>query len=75
MAPVLHVSDSVTLHVLIKSGVCSVPASFRVSTSLENLEISGNLTAVREMSAILLKVREVSRKNLVRKKWPKTVYC
>jgi len=45
----------------------------------ENLEMSGNLTAVREMSGILLKIREMSgkcrRKNLVRKKWPKTVYC
>jgi len=37
--------------------------------------MSGNLTAVREMSGILLKVREVSKKNLVREKLPKTVYC
>ena len=35
----------------------------RVTTCLENLERSGNLTAVREMSGILLKVREVSRKS------------
>jgi len=35
---------------------------YRVTTCLENLEISGNLTAVREMSGILLKVREVSGK-------------
>jgi len=34
-----------------------------------------NLTAVREVSGILPKVREVSGKNLVREKWPKTVYC
>ena len=34
----------------------------RVSTFLENLEMSRNLTAVREMSGILLKVREVSLK-------------
>jgi len=37
----------------------------RVTTSLEyleNLEMSGNLTAVREMSGILLKVRELSGK-------------
>jgi len=47
----------------------------RVTTCLENLEMSGNFTAVREMSGILLKVREVSRKNLFREKWPKTVYC
>jgi len=37
-----------------------------VTTCLDNLEMSGNLTAVREISGILLKVRE----NL-----PKTVYC
>jgi len=35
----------------------------------------GNLTAVREMSGILLKVREMSGKNIVREKLPKTVYC
>ena len=34
----------------------------RVTTCLENLEMSGNLTAVSEMSRILLKVREVSGK-------------
>ena len=33
---------------------------FRVTTCLENLEMSGNLTAVREMSGILLKIREMS---------------
>ena len=47
----------------------------RVTTCLENLEISGNFTTVREPSGILLKVREMSGKNLVRKKWHKTVYC
>ena len=31
-------------------------------TCLENLEMSGNLTAVREMSGILLKIREVAGK-------------
>jgi len=36
---------------------------FRMTTCLENLEMSGNLTAVREMSGILLKVREVSGKS------------
>jgi len=40
--------------------------SYRVTTCLENLEMSVNLTAVSEMSGILLKVREVSGKNLVR---------
>ena len=34
----------------------------RVTTCLENLEMSGNLTAVKEMSGILLKVRELSGK-------------
>jgi len=43
-------------------------------TCLENLEMSGILTAVSEMSAISLKVREVSGKNLVKEKLPKTVY-
>jgi len=33
-----------------------------VTTCLENLEMSGNLTAVNEMSGILLKVRDVSLK-------------
>ena len=50
----------------------------RVTSCLENLEMSENLTAVweiREMSRILLKVREVSEENLVREKLPKTVYC
>jgi len=42
---------------------------------MKNLEMSGNLTAVREVSGILLKLREVAGKNLVREKWPKTVYC
>ena len=37
--------------------------------------MSGNLTAAREMTGILLKVREMSGKNHVREKWPKTVYC
>jgi len=36
----------------------------RVTTCLENLEMSGNLTAVREMSGILLKIRELSEKIL-----------
>jgi len=45
-------------------------------TTLENLEMSGNLTAVREMSGIFVNIREMSReKNLVREKLPKTVYC
>jgi len=45
--------------------------SCRVTTCLENLEMSGNLT-VREMSGNLLKIREMSGKNLVREKLPKT---
>jgi len=46
-----------------------------VTACLENLEMSRNLTAVREMSGILLKIREMSEKNLVREKLPKTFYC
>jgi len=34
----------------------------RVTTCLENLEMSGNCTDVREMSGISLKVRELSGK-------------
>jgi len=41
---------------------------FRVTTCLENLEMLGNLTAVREMSGILLKVREMSRKKSCQQK-------
>jgi len=33
-----------------------------VTTCLENLEMPGNLTAVREMSGILLKISELSGK-------------
>jgi len=49
----------------------------RVTTCLENLEMSGNLTAVsvREMSGILLKIGNCQGKNLVREKLPKTDYC
>ena len=47
---------------------------YRVTTCLENLEMSGNLTAVTEMSGILLKVREMSGKNILREKQPKSVY-
>jgi len=36
--------------------------TFRVTTCLENLEMSGNLTAVREMSGIFLKIMELSGK-------------
>jgi len=39
------------------------PASIRVTTCLENLEMSGNLKHVREMSGIMLTVREESGKN------------
>ena len=38
----------------------------RVTTCLENLEMSGNLTAVREMSGILLKIRELSGKSCLK---------
>jgi len=42
--------------------------SSTVTTCLEKLEMSGNLTADREMSGILLKVREVSGKKSCRGK-------
>jgi len=35
---------------------CTIATTYRVTTCLENLEISRNLTAVSEMSGILLKV-------------------
>ena len=37
----------------------------RVTTCLENLEMSGYLTAVREMRGILLKVKELSGKKIL----------
>jgi len=37
---------------------------------MENLEMSGNLIAVREMSGILLKVREMSGKKSCQGKVP-----
>jgi len=47
-----------------------------VTTCLENLEISGNLTAVREMSGISQKKSgKCHGKNRFRENLPKTVYC
>jgi len=43
-----------------------------MTTCLENLEMSGNLTAAREMPGILLKTKEMSEKKSVREKLPKT---
>jgi len=40
-----------------------VESKHKVTTCLEKLEMSGNLTAVSEMPGILLKVREVSWKS------------
>jgi len=48
---------------LLATGLILIPNSvtlLRLTTCLENLEMSGNLTAVREMSGILLNVREKS---------------
>jgi len=42
--------------------IISILISGRVITCLENVEMSGNLSAVREMSGILLKIREMSGK-------------
>ena len=53
------------------TNVCSTVS--RVTTCLENLETSGNLKHVREMS-VMLTVRELSGKNLVMEKCPKTVH-
>jgi len=44
------------LHAGIRVSIC------RLTTCLENLEMSGNLTAVSDMSGILLKIRDVSGK-------------
>ena len=53
---------------LLVDGLCPMQAlgaiEYRVTTCLENLEMSGNVTAVRDMSGILLKIREMSEKNL-----------
>jgi len=49
----------------------------RVTTCLENLEMSGNLKHVRELSGMLSEfkhVREMSGENLVMEKCPKTVH-
>jgi len=40
----------------------AITGKYRVTTCLENLEMTRNLTTVREMSGILLKVREMSAK-------------
>ena len=56
--------------------VSQTVTAHRVTTCLENLEMSGNLTAVREMSGIFAKSQGIVReKNLVREKLPETVYC
>jgi len=44
------------------SSIADHDINYRVTTCLENLEMSGNLTAVTEMSGILLKIREMSGK-------------
>jgi len=58
-----HIND---LAEVLKHG--KFDALFRVTTCLENLEMSGNLTAVREMSEILLKIREEVTLQLVKSK-------
>jgi len=37
-----------------------------MTTCLENLKMSGNLTAVRDMSGILMKIRELSGKSCLK---------
>jgi len=65
----VFVSNFVVLDMLSASSV-SVQNLFytrnTVATCLENLEMSGNLIAVRVVSGNLVKVREMSGKNLVR---------
>jgi len=42
--------------------MAATTGGYRVTTCLENMEMLENLTAVREMSGILLKIREMSGK-------------
>jgi len=49
-------------HSVISAAACSQQSLYRVTTCLENLEMARNFTAVREMSGILLKIRELSGK-------------
>jgi len=51
------------------TNMCQSQAIYRVTTYLENLEMSGNLTAVREISG------KCQGKKFVIGKLPKTVYC
>jgi len=48
---------------------------FRVTACLENLEMSGNLTAVRQMSGTLLKVREMAGNKIMSGKICLKFYC
>jgi len=67
-----------TFHTVMADSSFSHVAYIRVTTCLENLEMSGNLKHVREMSGILLTVRELSGecqgKNFVRENCPKSVH-
>ena len=47
---------------LVNSACVGILPTTRVTTCLENLEMSGNLKHVREMSGMLLTVREMSGK-------------
>ena len=58
----LHSVNALVCDIMILFCLLAVNTLIRVTTCLENLEMSGNLTAVREMSGILLKVREMSGK-------------
>jgi len=61
----LHCSDRGQL--LPKLSDCSICIKHRVTTCLENLEMSGNLIHVRD-------VTNSQGKNLVMEKYPKTVH-
>jgi len=45
---------------------------YKVTTCLENREISGNFTSVSKMSGVSIKIKEMSWKNIIRKNWPKS---
>ena len=73
-ADILHVEFYIVLCIFLHAaciswlGSVTVRTLDRVTTCLENLEMSGNLKRVREMSGMLLTVRELSGKKSCRGK-------
>jgi len=76
--PLSNVAIHVPVNGDVKKMQCKPPGMWcvlhRVTTCLEKLEMSGNLKHVREISGIVLAVKELSGKNLVMEKCPKTVH-